>query len=123
MNWRQKEMIMKMAGYLAIAAATLLAAAELAHSAPPEGADPALAPWFQSLTQPGTGISCCSIADCRPVDYKQTDHGSGWAIVVDGQWTDVPPEHVIKGKANPTGRPVACVLHGNILCFVEPPMI
>jgi hypothetical protein len=36
------------------------------HSAPPEGADPRLAPWFQSLESP-SGKSCCSIADCRPV--------------------------------------------------------
>src|SRR6516164_2028992 len=34
-------------------------------AAPPDNPDPALAPWFESLKQPGTGASCCSIADCR----------------------------------------------------------
>ena len=29
---------------------------------PPPNADPALAPWFRSLLQPGTSISCCSVS-------------------------------------------------------------
>src|SRR5262249_38392205 len=37
---------------------------------PPDGADPALAPWFRSLTQPGTHQPCCSLADCRTVQYR-----------------------------------------------------
>ena len=43
-----------------------------APAAPPDGADPnsPIGQWFQSLKQPGSGASCCSIADCRPVDYR-----------------------------------------------------
>src|SRR5579883_2224683 len=56
----------------AIAALALLAAfIAAARAAPPENADPALAPWFQSLEVPGTNhSSCCSQSDCRPVDYR-----------------------------------------------------
>jgi hypothetical protein len=35
-----------------------------AHAAPPAGADPRLAPWFEKLETPG-GQSCCGVADCR----------------------------------------------------------
>ena len=44
-------------------------------AAPPENADPNLAPWFESLKQPGSGVSCCSIADCRPVEYRLVADG------------------------------------------------
>lgn len=98
----------------------VLGAAILVNSAvfgaPPENADPALAPWFRSLAQPGTGISCCSIADCRPVDARITP--TGYEIYVKEEWLAVPPEKILRGKENPTGKPVACVLNGQVLCFV-----
>ena len=37
---------------------------------PPGGGNGPLATWFQSLMQPSTGISCCSEADCRGVDWR-----------------------------------------------------
>lgn len=89
--------------------------------APPENADPALAPWYRSLTQPGSGIGCCSIADCRPVDAKITP--KGYAILVDGNWRDVPQSVIIQGKQNPTGKPIACIFGGSILCFVPGIMV
>lgn len=101
---------------LAVAAALLLATARIGRSEPPENADPALAPWYRSLKQPGSGIGCCSIADCRPVDARTGPHG--WQILVDGLWRDVPPGVILQGKENPTGRPVACIFYGDILCFV-----
>ena len=92
------------------------------QGAPPEGADPALAPWFQSLQSPA-GTSCCSIADCRPVSYRITgdhyevlagrdDHGSD-------VWLAVPPDVVLQRYDNPMGRPVACIYGGRVLCFVR----
>ena len=54
---------------LFVAAAALLMTANAAAQPPPD-ADYKLAPWFQSLRQPGTGTSCCSIADCRTTDYR-----------------------------------------------------
>jgi hypothetical protein len=43
----------------------LLFLATGARAAPPENADPALSPWFQSLAVPGTGVSCRSEAEWR----------------------------------------------------------
>ena len=96
------------------------------RAAPPANADPALAPWFQSLRQPGTGESCCSLADCRPAEYRQTRNGyeawiDGRFGVSPGMWVPVPEDKILQRIDNPTGRAVACytpVL--GILCFVRP---
>lgn len=89
-----------------------------APAAPPDNADPALAPFFQSLKQPGTGASCCSIADCRPVDYRLA--ADGYEARLDGDWVHVPEERILHGKTNPTARAILCrsPVNGNILCFV-----
>src|SRR5271169_4548955 len=66
-----------------VLAASLLLAASAA-AAPPQNADPALAPWYRSLIQPGTTISCCSLADCRPTEYRtKADH---YEALVGGSW-------------------------------------
>ena len=54
--------------------AILLMCVLAAHAEPPANADPALAPWFHSLTQPDTGYLCCSVADCRPVKTRQKEN-------------------------------------------------
>jgi len=90
-----------------------------ARGQPPEGADPSLAPWFQSLHQPGTGVSCCSIADCRQTDYRT--NGYGYEALIDGAWLVVPSEKVLHRVDNPTGRAVVCYMPGRgIMCFVTP---
>jgi hypothetical protein len=97
----------------------LLLAAPL-HAAPPPDADPAMAPWFNSLRQPGSGISCCSIADCRPVDYRTVDNH--YEAFIEGEWRAVPPEKVITRADNPTGRAVVCWTKlSGIMCFVRGP--
>ena len=58
-----------------IALAVGLALSQPAVAAPPDSVDPALAPWFESLKQPGTGAPCCSIADCRTVEFRQDRDG------------------------------------------------
>src|SRR5271165_6605648 len=89
-------------------------------AAPPPDADPSLAPWFNSLQQPGSGISCCSIADCRPVDYRVV--GDHYEVFIQGQWLPVPPDKVLTRADNPTGRAVVCWTKVNgILCFVRGP--
>jgi hypothetical protein len=87
-------------------------------AAPPENADPALHGWFESLKQPGSGVSCCSIADCRPVDYKMDSNG--YEALIEAKWVRVPDEKILHGKPNPTGRGVLCrsPISGTILCFV-----
>jgi len=96
-----------------------LVLAEPGRAAPPENADPSLAPWFQSLRQPGTGILCCSMADCRITDYRTTE--SGYEALIDDKWLAVPPGRVLQHTVNPTGRAIVCYLPGpGILCFVRP---
>jgi hypothetical protein len=111
---RQARSILLAAGALA-----LLAAAYSAVAAPPDGADPGLAPWFQSLRQPGTGISCCSISDCRTTDYRT--RMDGYEAYIDDKWISVPWEKVLDHMPNPTGRAVVCwtPVRG-VMCFVRP---
>jgi hypothetical protein len=101
-----------------------------AWSQPPEGADPALAPWFQSLQTSGGG-SCCSQADCRPVEARLTEQAQ-WEVLIGPQyhdfpggppfWVQVMPNRILNKTDNPLGRPVACwrSMQG-VLCFVRPP--
>jgi hypothetical protein len=97
----------------------------LAHAEPPPGADPALAPWFQSLKQPGTGALCCSMADCRTVRTRSVaGHLEAWIGAPDFRnapeaWVAVPEAVMIRGVDNPNGEPVACWYGGQIRCFVE----
>jgi len=105
---------------LAFALVALAAsAAEPARGAPPENADSSLAPWFESLKQPGTRVGCCSVADCRPVDSRIVeDH---YEALIAGRWMRVPPGRVLDHVPNPIGRAVACWTPSyGILCFVRP---
>jgi len=101
----------------AIAAVSLIGA--IASAAPPPNADGTLAPWFQSLRQPGTGISCCSMADCRATEYRTSD--SGYEAFIEDRWLAVPADRVLDHTENPTGRAIVCYMPGRgILCFVRP---
>ena len=103
---------------MSCAALALLAGSAAAH--PPPGADMSLAPWFQSLKQPGTGMSCCSIADCRPTDFRI--HGGEYQAMVEGQWRSVPPNAVLERLDNPTGRAIVCYTpYFGIMCFIKGP--
>jgi hypothetical protein len=105
---------------LAAFAAMLCIFATGAAAAPPDNADPGMAVWFQTLRQPGTGISCCSIADCRQTEYRTSELGR-YEALIEGRWMDVPPEKVLDHTENPTGRAVVCYLPGQgIMCFVRP---
>ena len=111
-----------------------LAAASLVYSypaglsaAPPPGADPDLAPWFRSLRQPNTDLSCCDRADCRTVQYRIVD--GHFQAFIGGEfarwqnppyaWVDVPDSSVLHRHDNPTGEGVACWAGMRIICFVE----
>ena len=109
-----------------IAIAVGLALSQVAVAAPPDSPDPALAPWFESLKQPGTGAPCCSIADCRTVEFRQDR--DGYEVLIDGRWKmsipfwlRVPPNRIIDRIDNPTNRGVVCFTpEAGILCFVRP---
>jgi hypothetical protein len=102
-----------------IVAAALLAATP-ALAAPPDDADPALAPWFNSLRAPWTNALCCSVADCRPTDARIA--GDHYEAFVGGQWRAVPPDRILQRTDNPTGRAVVCWTPATgIMCFVHGP--
>ena len=102
-----------------------------ALAAPPENADPRLAPWFQSLKMPYTGMSCCSIADCR--NYPVRPAGDHYQVFYDDRWLPVPNEVVSDRTDNPTGDYVTCIqrnfwLNGQpngprVLCLFKAPGI
>lgn len=99
--------------------ATMSLIGAVASAAPPPNADGTLAPWFQSLRQPGTGISCCSMADCRATEYRT--NASGYEAFIDDRWLTVPADRVLDHTDNPTGRAIVCYMPGRgILCFVRP---
>lgn len=110
---------------------TLCLTVVVAHAAsarPPTNADPALAPWYESLRRPdATRAPCCSLADCRNVNARTMR--SGYQVLIGGAWIDVPPKAVLN-VSNPTGKPVACwvrspergALVTTIICFVPGPM-
>ena len=97
------------------------------QAAPPPGADPDLAPWFRSLRQPNTDLSCCDRADCRTVQYRIID--GHFQAFIRGEfarwqnppfaWVDVPDGSVMHRHDNPTGEGVACWAGMRIICFVE----
>lgn len=112
---------------LRLAAAAFVLSGVTVHAAPPDNADPALAPWFKSLRQPITGAECCSISDCRPAEVRRD--GQGYEVQVDQKWNvstvfwlRVPAERILDQRTNPTGKAVLCYTpEAGILCFVPPP--
>lgn len=81
----------------------------------------ALHPWYQSLhdTQ---GRSCCSGIDCRPTQSRQV--AGRVEVIVDGQWTTVPPEKILDRASPDLGSHVCSPLQpsvwpkGHIFCVV-----
>ena len=99
--------------------ATVLLYTARAHSAPPDHADPALAPWFHSLKQPN-GIGCCDVSDCRIIEEDRWRYNDeGYEVLVDDKWIAIPKDRVLH-KANPTGGAVLCMesTYKIIYCFV-----
>lgn len=82
------------------------------------GASPAITSWVESLRVPGSGISCCSTADCSQTEFRTADdHYEVW---VDDRWLAVPPTKVLDRLDNPTGRAVVCWTPSRgIMCFVR----
>lgn len=109
---------------IGISLALIVALAVAAHGEPPAGADPALAPFFQSLKQPGSGASCCSVADCRPVKTRFSVTGLQAFIGTQfpggpNEWRDVPEDVIIRGVANQVGVPILCFLGGSVRCYLD----
>jgi hypothetical protein len=113
----------------ALAGLLLVAAIGMAVARPPANYNPALHAWFESLREPGSGIGCCSEADCKilqPDELKQTKNG--YEVRVRNLWVAVPPDKILEHQYNPTGGVVACYGPGRgvddqanivIFCFVR----
>lgn len=107
-----------LAGPAALGTAGVIVAALIARAAPPPDTDPAFADWYRSLQQPTTGVSCCSIADCRATDYR-TD-GNHYEVLINNKWTVVPQDKILQHIDNPVGRAVVCWTPAlGIMCFVR----
>jgi len=92
-----------------------------AWAAPPPGSDPnsELSAWFRSL-QNAKGEFCCSVSDCRrPYAWRQQASGYQVQAVKDAPWLDVPTENVLR-RENLLGDAVACIVAGQVRCFIAP---
>ena len=105
-----------------MAAHAMLLLVHPARPAPPDNADPALAPWFNSLRSPWTNALCCSIA--RLSSTNSRINGDHYEAFVGGQWRSVPPDAVLRRTDNPN-RFVQSSMPGTpsagIMCFVRGP--
>ncbi|HUN50291.1 MAG TPA: hypothetical protein VMU42_04215 [Candidatus Sulfotelmatobacter sp.] len=103
---------------LAVSFLVLAASGGEVMAQPPPGSNLTFKDWFQSLQQPGTQSSCCSIADCHLTSYRTT--ANGYEVPINGRWIAVPPDRVLQHVANPTGSGVVCYLvPDDIMCFVR----
>jgi hypothetical protein len=105
----------------------LAAATWPANAAPPEGADPRYAPFFQALQRKDKGGgSCCGVADCREVRSQSPENsGDGnWRVFIDKEtfgpnapddWIIVPKETVDDQPTTSLRPPnaIACWQSGN----------
>ena len=92
-----------------------------ARSAPPPGADPnsEIGLWFRSLEN-SKGENCCSVADCRrPFAWRHTGTGYEVQAVAGSPWIAVPPENILR-RENLIGDAVACIVGGQVRCFIAP---
>jgi hypothetical protein len=106
-------------GFASIGLAVLCLGVADTMAAPPPNADGTYRAWFQNLRQPTTGMSCCSISDCRMTEYRAGQEG--YEVLLAGRWIPVPQDKILRGIENPTGRAVVCAHpDGEILCFVTP---
>jgi len=91
---------------LVLTATIMVAFAASAIARPPPNSNPTLAPWYRSLLQPGTNLSCCSIADCRATEYR-IEHNR-YEALIGKRWLVVPADKILQRTDNPTGRAVVC---------------
>lgn len=111
-------------GTLLVAAlfVVLLAVAVFMQATTPHlRADEARAAWFKGLKQPGNGISCCDVSDCRRADaeWRGGEKGQWWATV-NGAWTPIPPGTELATRSIDGDAYVCASPAGHIYCFVRP---
>lgn len=88
----------------------------------PEATDPAIAPWVRSLTQPGSGASCCSEHDCALARGVKVVDGIYWVLDVDSNtMLPVDPQLILRNVNNQAGDYLVCIHNGRVLCFIVAP--
>jgi hypothetical protein len=109
-----------------------LAVAFPAFADPPVGpVDPETAEWYQGLKQPGSGVGCCSMSDCRKPQYRII--GDDYEIYVDDRtygvdapnaWVAVPRSRILDRTVNKVGALVACWRKAyGVMCLVREPEV
>jgi hypothetical protein len=80
---------------------------------------PEIRAWFKSVKSP-SGVPCCDIADGHRTDYDMREN-KYW-VPINGEWTVVPPEALVKDSGNPTGDAIVwyTTLNGTVYirCFI-----
>jgi hypothetical protein len=86
--------------------------------------------WFHSLTQPGTNLPCCDVADCEKTSAEW--RRDGWWAQVRGKWRLVPGDVVLEHPRSFDGDAYICSadpindeshrIDPPIYCFVPPDM-
>ena len=76
--------------------------------------------WYDTLTQPDSGYSCCNDKDCRPTTARR--HGEILEVLVDGEWMEVPSKAILE-RTSPDMHTHVCAaqLYGRpkvIFCVV-----
>ena len=79
--------------------------------------------WYTDLVQPGTGVPCCGMFECRPLQPTQIRiiEGGRMQFLLDDEWRDVDPA-VILDLPSPDGRVHACwsSYMQRLLCVILP---
>lgn len=112
--------------------AVLCAVSVASQAFPPPGADPnsEIGVWFRSLRAPGTGESCCGIADCKNYPVRIIDEA--YQARFGGEWLEVPKGAILSGEDNPTGDYITCIaadyyydgnLRPRVVCFKKAPRV
>ena len=70
---------------------------------------------YKGWQQPGSGMSCCSNADCRPTRAYPTE--DGWRAWNGQTWLLVPRERVLPTDLAGDGRSHICEARNQIFCF------
>ena len=77
--------------------------------------------FYSHLKRPDTHTSCCSLSDCRPTQGRQA--GDHYEVLLDGAWTPVPTDKVVKETAPDGGYHVCApeLPKGVLYCVILPP--
>lgn len=92
-----------------------------------ENVDPKIRNWFKSIRSPH-GVPCCDIGDGHYTTWRQSEfEGHEYDVPIEGVWTPVPNEAIIKNTNNPTNEAIVWYVNQGgahnwyIRCFVLGP--